>query len=220
MNPEFAININSLGVCYDSHWVIKDFCLKIDVGEKVTLTGPSGCGKSTVLRCLLGLVVPDCGEINILGRTINGHNIWEIRRNLAYVAQEADLGTGTVREIVEKPFSYRANTNLVKNLDRLPELMDQFNLPASILGKQISNLSGGEKQRIALVIAILMDRDIVLLDEASSALDRENKKAIADYFQTAENMTVLSVAHDVEWLGFSNRVINIAQMNSRDGEKE
>jgi len=220
LNSKFTIKIKDLSVSYDGQWVLKNFSLSLAHGEKVTLTGPSGSGKSTVLRCILGLVVPDSGSISILGESINGHNIWKIRHHLAYVAQEPDLGTGTVREIIEKPFSYRANLKLRDNLGRLPSLMERFNLSSGLLDKQMSSLSGGEKQRIALVTAILLDRSIVLLDEASSALDKENKQAVADYFKQAQNITVLSVAHDVEWLGFATRVVDICEHNSIFGAEK
>ena len=219
MNPEPAIEINNLSLRHDSQWVLKDLTLKLAVGEKVTLTGPSGSGKSTVLRCILGLVTPESGSITIMNNPLNAHTIWKARRRLAYVAQEPDLGTATARRIIEKPFTYRANIHMRNNLDRLPELMKKFNLGENILEKQMPTLSGGEKQRIALITAILLDRPIILLDEASSALDKENKQAVADYFQQAKNITILSVSHDVEWLTFSDRVVELGKLNNSGGEK-
>jgi ABC-type iron transport system FetAB ATPase subunit len=220
LNSKLAIEIKDLDVRFDSQWVLKDFSLNLAFGEKVTLTGPSGSGKSTVLRCILGLVVPAKGSISIYGESINGHNIWKKRRNLAYVAQEPNLGSGTVREVIENPFTYRANFGLRGNLGRLKEIMERFNLAQSVLYKPISTLSGGEKQRIALVIAILLDRSIVLLDESSSALDKKNKQAVADYFQHTENITLLSVAHDVEWLGFATRIVDMLEYNSIFGTQK
>jgi len=70
-------------------------------------------------------------------------------------------------------------------------------------------LSGGEKQRLALVSALLLDRPILLLDEASAALDAEAKRAVAAHLSGMHDLTVLSVSHDAEWQGFSNRVIDL-----------
>ncbi len=212
-DSEMAIHLNKLNVDFDGQPVLKDLSLSVFHGDKVTLTGPSGSGKSTVLRCILGLVMPDSGTITILGEPVTRHNIWQKRRHIAYVAQEPDLGTGSVKEVIETPFSYRANAGLRDNLARLPEIMERFNLPQPLLDKQITRLSGGEKQRIALTIAILLDRPIVLLDEASSALDVKNKQAVADYFRQAQNTTVLSVAHDSEWLGFATRVVDMKEIH-------
>jgi putative ABC transport system ATP-binding protein len=206
---EMAIQLNKLNIAFDGHPVLQDLSLNVFAGDKVTLTGPSGSGKSTVLRCILGLVMPDSGTITILGEPVTRHNIWQKRRHIAYVAQEPDLGAGSVKEVIETPFTFRANAGLRDNLARLPEIMERFNLPQPLLDKQINRLSGGEKQRIALVIAILLDRAIVLLDEASSALDTKNKQAVAAYFKQAENTTVLSVAHDTEWMEFATRVVDM-----------
>lgn len=214
MNSKLAIEIKDLSVSYDGQWVLKNFSLNLGYGEKATLSGPSGSGKSTVLRCIMGLAVPSEGSIHILGEPINDHTIWNIRHQLAYVAQEPDLGVDLVRDIIERPFSYRANHESRKNLGRLPELMQRFNLSLNLLDKQMSTLSGGEKQRIALIIAILLDRSIILLDEASSALDKDNKQAVANYFQHVQKITILSVSHDVEWLGFATREINMCEYNS------
>ncbi len=213
-----AVQLNRLHLSFTGQHVLNDLSLSIFHGDKVTLTGPSGSGKSTVLRCILGLVMPDSGTITILGETVTRHNIWRKRRHIAYVAQEPDLGTGSVKEVIETPFSYRANAGLRDNLSRLPEIMERFNLPQPLLDKQITRLSGGEKQRIALVIAILLDRPIVLLDEASSALDTKNKQAVADYFRQAENTTVLSVAHDTEWLGFATRIVDMKEIQKTEGK--
>jgi ABC-type iron transport system FetAB ATPase subunit len=217
-DSEMAVQLNKLNVAFDGQPVLKDLSLSVHHGDKVTLTGPSGSGKSTVLRCILGLVMPDSGTITIFGEPVTRHNIWQKRRDIAYVAQEPDLGTGSVKEVIETPFFFRANAGLRDNLARLPEIMERFNLPQPLLEKQITRLSGGEKQRIALVIAILLDRPIVLLDEASSALDTKNKQAVTEYFRQADSTTVLSVAHDTEWLEFATRVVDMKEIQKTGGK--
>jgi putative ABC transport system ATP-binding protein len=213
-----AIEIDHVGVRYDGRWVLKDFSLGLARGEKVTLTGPSGAGKSTVLRCVLGLVVPQEGSVRVFGRPVDERHVWQVRRQLAYVAQEPDLGAGTAREVLERPFHYKANAPLRGNLGRTIELLERFCLPAPLLDKEIATLSGGEKQRIALISAILLDRPVVLLDEASSALDRENKQAVAGFFREVRDLTVLSVSHDTEWQAFSERVVHLSR--PADGREE
>lgn len=209
-----AIEIDRLGVRFDNRWVLRGFDLHMYPGEKVTLTGLSGSGKSTVLKCVLGLVIPQEGSIGVFGRPVNGHSVWEVRRHLAYVAQEPDLGSGTARQAIGRPFAYKVNAGLRGNLERLPGLMRRFSLSQALLDKEISTLSGGEKQRVALISAILLARPVILLDEASSALDKTNKEAVADYFERAGDLTVLSVSHDTEWLGFSTRVVDMDQCDS------
>ncbi len=214
-----AIEIEGLGVNYDGSRVLHGFSLEVAAGEKVSLSGPSGSGKSTVLKCILGLVEPQEGSIRVLGTPVAGDGVWEARRSLAYVAQEPELGSGSVRQAIERPFAFRANVELRGNLKRLPMLMERFHLEPSLLDKESTSLSGGEKQRVALILAVLLDRPILLLDEASSALDRGNKQAVVDFMREAVDLTVLSVAHDAEWLAFADRVVNLADATRQTGEQ-
>jgi len=216
---DLAIEIAGLRVRHGERTVLDGFSLAMARGEKVTLTGPSGAGKSTVLKCVLGLVVPAAGEITVLGHPVDGQGVWTARRHLAYVAQEPDLGSGTVRETLERPFAYRANAARRGNLARLPGLLARFGLGEDMADKAMPTLSGGEKQRVALISAILLDRPVILLDEASSALDQANKQAVADYLREADGLTVLSVSHDAEWLGFSRRVVAMAGTTPEPREK-
>jgi putative ABC transport system ATP-binding protein len=214
-----AIEIENLGVNYAGRRVLRDFSLRVAAGEKVSLTGPSGSGKSTVLKCILGLVEPREGSIRVLGTPIAGDSVWEARRNLAYVAQEPELGAGSVRQALERPFAFKANAALRGNQQRLTPLLKRFNLDPALLDKESTALSGGEKQRIALILAVLLDRPIMLLDEASSALDPNNKQAVVDFIREADDLTVLSVAHDAEWLGFADRVVNLAGDARETGDR-
>jgi len=139
-----------------------DLSFSIEPGERIAITGPSGCGKSTLLRCLLGIVEPTAGEILINGQNLNAKSIWKIRGEIAVVPQEADLGCGTVSEFIEKPFSYRINADKSDNLRNLPHLMQSLGLDKKLLTSETGSLSGGEKQRMALISALLLNRPILL----------------------------------------------------------
>jgi ABC-type iron transport system FetAB ATPase subunit len=209
MTQEPAIRINTLTVQFDGKTVVERFSMSVAFGERVTLTGRSGSGKSTILRCILGFTVFDEGSISIEGTQVTGTSIWKLRERLAYVAQEPDLGAGRVREILERPFSYRANNHLRDNRSKIPELFERFMLPTDLMGKDITTLSGGEKQRVAIVSAALLNREIFLLDEASSALDKASKLAVRDYFESQDNLTVLSVAHEPDEFSFPENSIEL-----------
>jgi ABC-type multidrug transport system ATPase subunit len=212
-----AIQIEGLSVRFDGKAVLDGFDLSVAPGEKVALTGRSGSGKTTVLRALLGFVRPDAGVIRIEGEELTGHTVWRLRTKLAYVAQEPDLGMGNVRELLERPFAFRANAHLRENLSKLNDLFAQFLLPRALLEKAITELSGGEKQRVAVISAALLERHIVLLDEASSALDAQARDAVAAFFRTHDDLTVLSVSHDSEGFNVASRAV--ALPGGFDGER-
>lgn len=203
------IEIENLSVQFDGKTVLADFSLDLNTGEKITLTGRSGSGKSTLLHCILGFVIPFKGIIRINREELNDISVWNLRTILAYVAQEPTLGSGTVQELLERPFSYRANAKKRHNLSRIPELFQRFLLPADLLQKDIGRLSGGEKQRIAIISAELLDRRIYLLDEASSALDSESKQAVNEFFCYRKDISVLSVSHEPEYFFCADRIVQI-----------
>ena len=209
MESSTALQITDLTIRYDGRTVLKDFSMSLHAGEKALVTGPSGCGKSTLLRCVLGFTVPEAGSIRIQGKEMTAHSVWSLRRHLAYVAQEPDLGAETIRSIIEQPFHFRANASKRDNLERTGELFERFDLPQSVLDKEAGDLSGGEKQRVALIGAILLDRSIFLLDEATSALDKAGKQRVADYFRSRDDVTALIIAHDPEWFPFADQTIQV-----------
>jgi ABC-type iron transport system FetAB ATPase subunit len=207
-----AVIMKNVSVAYGDREALHGFSLEVSSGERVLLSGPSGCGKSTVLRCVLGLAIPREGAVVLWGEPLNPRNVWRLRQHLAYVPQEPDLGRGTVRQVLEAPFAFRANEKLRENLEKIPHLLERFDLPEHLLEKEAATLSGGEKQRVALMAAILLERSLVLLDEASSALDQDNKQKVAAWFREASGLTVLAVSHDREWEAFATRTVLLAPL--------
>jgi len=204
-----ALEARDVQVRFGEQAVLRAFSLLLRAGEKAVLTGPSGCGKSTVFRCFLGFATPEAGSIRIDDTELTAGTVWRLRQRVAYVAQEPDLGVGTAAEAIERPFHFRANAHLRRNPDRVPELFERFHLDRDLLHKDVGALSGGEKQRVALISAILLDRPIFLLDEVTSALDRASKQAVVDYLRSRQDATMLMVAHDPEAFSFVSQVVTL-----------
>jgi ABC-type iron transport system FetAB ATPase subunit len=110
-------------------------------------------------------------------------------------------------EILERPFQYRVNRPFRKNLDWTPGLFERFMLSRDLMNQPVAELSGGEKQRVALISSVLLNRRIFLLDEVTSALDPAAKAAVMEYFLPRADLTVISVSHDTQ--GFNDRVVDI-----------
>lgn len=217
MDKPHALQALDVTIRFGGQAILNGFSLALKAGQKAVLSGPSGCGKTTVLRCFLGFVTPAEGSVAVAGTPLTDQTVWSLRRQMAYVGQEPDLGVGRVREVLERPFHYRANAGLKDNLKRTPGLFETFGLAPSLLDKEAGDLSGGEKQRVALVSALLLDRHIFLLDEITSALDPKSKDAVADYFRRRDDIAALFVAHDAERFAFADQAISLPPVHSSRG---
>lgn len=211
MNRPPPIDIERLALAFGERTVLENFSLRVEPNEKVVLAGPSGSGKSSILACLLGFLVPAAGRIAVQGELLTAKSVWHLRRTMALVQQESVLDEQTVREWIEAPFAFHANAAMRGNRSRLPDLLARLGLPEAILRQAGSDLSGGEKQRVALAAALLLDRPILLLDEPASALDPASRQAVYDCLAGLHDQTLLMISHDTgPTLDFSDRTVRIA----------
>jgi ABC-type dipeptide/oligopeptide/nickel transport system, ATPase component len=182
---------------FSEQFVLQDFSFEILPGEKVIVSGRSGIGKTTLFRLLLGFEKPDSGEIYFENRLLDETSVWQLRHKVAYVSQDLNIGRGNLRAFFTETLSLKAN--LAKKNDALKslnELLAYFELPETLLQKNIEELSGGEKQRVAIINALLLQRRVFLLDEITSALDKLLKAKVLDYFLQRPDFTVLYISHD------------------------
>jgi ABC-type multidrug transport system ATPase subunit len=202
------ISINNLTLQYDGHVLFEDVSFEVQSGRRFCIDGPSGCGKSSLLRAMLGFVRQQAGEIVIDGETVNEKTVWQLRHKIAYVTQEPDLGQQIVLDRIRQPFNYKANAHLQWNQQAVDELFDRFNLPRKLYNKNASELSGGEKQRVAIITALLLDRPLLLLDEPTSALDKQSKHILKETL-TELPKTILFISHEAELLEIANGTYNL-----------
>ena len=195
---EEIIKYENIGKFFGSKKVISDFSIRILRGRKILLRGKSGTGKSTLFKMLLGFEKPSEGSLYYRGKPVNSQVAWEIRKEVSYVSQDTDLGQGPVKDLLDEIFTYLPNREK-RSPEKLNTLMKEFELEKDILNKNFEKLSGGEKQRIGILIALMLGRDIFLLDEATSALDSELKKRVVDHFLKHEDWTLFVISHDKEW---------------------
>jgi len=194
------LRYDNVTVRFGEKTVLEDFNLTVRGGDKVLIFGPSGKGKSTILLLAMGMVEPDAGSVYFRDAEVDSGSVWEVRRQLAYVPQNPDIGEGKVRGLIESVFDYKANRELTLDQGELRELLEQFTLEQDILEKNYQDLSGGEKQRVAIIIAVLLRRCIFLLDEPTASLDPEAKRKVMAYFLGRKDCTVVAVSHDSDWL--------------------
>jgi len=189
-------------------FTLKEINLTVEKGEFFTLLGPTGAGKTLILESISGMIPIHRGTI-----TINGKDVSKMppeRRGVGIVYQDSALFPHlNVRKNIFFGLRYHGKT-VRQSGKALDAIIEWFSLE-HLLDRSVVNLSGGEKQRVALITALLLRRDIYLLDEATSALDRESKKAALDYLASLRDITLISVTHDAAVSDAADRVIQLAQ---------
>lgn len=192
--------------------VLSDFSLHAKPGDMIAVMGETGAGKTTLLRLLLGLVKPNGGSIRI------GDNRQQVtvseatRSNFVYVPQGHSLFSGTIRDNL-KIGDEHADDEKLRSVLETASARFVFDLPDgldTLLGENGSGLSEGQAQRIAIARSLLRPGKIILLGEATSALDAETeKKFLQQMKQRSENRTVLFITHHREVASFCDTIVTI-----------
>lgn len=189
------IIFQNISIKFNDKIILENFNLNIKTGEKILIAGISGKGKTTLLKILLGFTLPNSGEIFVDNIKLNEQNINIIRSKIAYMPQSTPFLNIKVEKLIYTIFNYKQNLNIKVEMVKLIKILKEFDLDSSILSKDINQLSGGEKQRLAFVILILLDRKIWILDEITSSLDQNMKEKVTNYILKT-NKTVVLVSHD------------------------
>ncbi len=206
------IELKNVTFSYDAHKpILKDVSFHVDAGEVFGIVGRSGSGKSTLVNLISRLYDADEGEVLVDGVNVKQYGFRELRKNVAMVSQETYIFMGTVAENIayarpeatrEEIIRAAIQANAHDFICRMPEGYD------TILGSSSRSLSGGEKQRISIARAILADPKILILDEATSAVDTETELAIQKSLEQLERgRTVLSIAHRLSTLRNASHLI-------------
>lgn len=185
--------------------VLKGFSMKLNKGEKIALVGPSGCGKSTILNLINGLLKPDEGNISVNG-------------NIGYMFQNDNLFEWrSVYKNITLGLEIKAKIN-DKDRKRINDYLNKYGL-IEFKDKYPSELSGGMRQRVALIRTLILNPDILLLDEPFSALDAQTRIMVnEDIYKivTSENKSVIMVTHDIsEAISFADKIIVLTNRPSR-----
>lgn len=191
------LSIKKVTYSSDNTEILKEISFDVKKGDCISLVGQSGSGKSTLLKICADLIPISSGSIYFKENCYKTYNPIELRKLISYCVQIPHLFGNTVYDNLEFPFKVR---NEAVDENKLKQLLNRFNLNESYLEKDINSLSGGEKQRIALIRNLVYTPEILLLDEVTASLDKENTKIVEDYVQelNKDGVTVLWITHSEE----------------------
>jgi subfamily B ATP-binding cassette protein MsbA len=209
---EGAIELKKLSFGYDpSRTILDKIDLKIRPGETVAVVGSSGAGKSTMISLIPVFNSPTSGQILIDGKDTSGVNPLSIRKQLSIVTQETILFSGTIREniLLSRP---DASPDDVIEAAKIANAHDFImEIPAgydTVIGDRGMTLSGGQRQRIVLARAIIRKPKILILDEATSSLDAESEKLIAEAMKRIlGKQTTLIITHKLSSVANADTII-------------
>lgn len=193
------IRFENVSFSYADHPTLQNINLTISSGKTVAFVGSTGSGKSTLVKLLLRFYSPKSGQILLDGQASDQINLQDLRRVIGYVAQDSFLTDGTIAENIAYGIN-NASDEAVYEAARAAEALEFIEkLPlgfATKVGERGQKLSGGQRQRLALARAILKNPPILILDEATSAVDNETEAAIQRSLDViSKNRTTIIIAH-------------------------
>ncbi|HNQ43234.1 MAG TPA: ATP-binding cassette domain-containing protein [Candidatus Cloacimonadota bacterium] len=186
---------------YADKELLRNVMLRVGTRERILIVGITGSGKTSLLSTLNLMNQSYEGSIYFQGKDIRQYPPELLRSRICMVMQEPHLGEGTVQDVLDEPLGYASlkHRDLSDRMGKIKALMKSFQLPESHLVKSVSQLSGGEKQRIALIRVLQFNPDILLLDEISSALDQTTSGIISDCIFANFPGSVIAISHDPLW---------------------
>ncbi|KAG8178180.1 hypothetical protein JTE90_006318 [Oedothorax gibbosus] len=195
--------------------ILKGVSLDIHPGEKVALVGPSGCGKSTIIQLIQRFYDPAKGSVLLDGNNVKDLNVGWLRDHIGLVGQEPVLFSMTIAENIrygkkdatQEEIENAAKTaNIHSFIEALPLKYD------TMVGERGTQLSGGQKQRIAIARALVKNPKILLLDEATAALDTESESVVqAALDEASQGRTTVVVAHRLSTIRTADRIVVLSE---------
>jgi ABC-type multidrug transport system fused ATPase/permease subunit len=212
MECKNKISLRKINFSYDhKEYILKNCSFDINTGDKIGLVGASGSGKTTLINLICGLLRPESGEISI--DNVQRKNF--IISNLSIVTQNPLFINDSIKENLTF-----ATSKISKNNSKILEVLDSLKLTSVIeglargidtkIGERGSAFSGGQLQRLNIARAVLQNPDILILDEATNALDKNTEKKVLDYvFKLYKDKTIIMISHDKKALYQCNKIVTI-----------
>jgi len=194
--------------------IFENYSLEIPCRASVAIVGPTGCGKTTLVDIILGLLKPDSGAVLVDGRNIE-ENLASWQKSIGYVPQSIFLTDNSIRSNVAFAVEEtRIDDERIRECLKIAQILDFIeSLPEGIntkIGERGVRFSGGQRQRIGIARALYHNPEVLVLDEATAALDNETEKAFVDAIKTLHGkLTIIMIAHRLSSTKNCDTVIQI-----------
>lgn len=203
---EGEITIRDLKVNYDDNLVLNNISLNIKKGDFCALIGPNGAGKSTFLKAIMNLIEYK-GNIRFQNRNIKDLDKKDFYKSVGYVSQNPNDYIS--RDSVYNEIKFTLDNYNIKDDDKINKVMKRLNLE-HLKDKNPRDISGGERQRLAIATMIVLEPKVLLIDEPTRGLDNENKKMLQEILKEINTLgvTIILITHDMDFAASSaNRFI-------------
>ncbi len=208
------IEAKNISVNYGKNEVLKDTSFSVETGDFIGLAGPNGAGKTTLVKAILGLLSVSKGSIKLFGKPQETFSEW---RKIGYLPQKIFtinlLFPATVEEVVLLGLLSQKNwpKKITKeDIARAEELLNELGI-AELKKRMLSELSGGQQQKVMLARALVSRPEILIFDEPSSALDPESKESffqLIDVLNKKNGVTIIFITHDTGYIGkYANKLM-------------
>ncbi len=205
-----SLKLEKISFGYEKNEIILDSInLDFNAGEMIGIVGGSGSGKTTLIDILLGLLKPKNGLIYLNGKIMNFN---DYQNNISKISYYLPQSNFIFEDNVIKNISLTEKIDS-NNLKKTKDILKKLNLDLNIdknLGDRGSNLSGGQRQRVSIARSFFSNRQILIMDESTNALDEENEKDILDYLNTLKkDISIVLISHNIEMLKNCDRIYKI-----------
>ncbi|WP_291291286.1 energy-coupling factor ABC transporter ATP-binding protein [Enterococcus sp.] len=214
MKPIIELNAITVRYTEEDRPALNNVSLSIEQGEWVALIGHNGSGKSTLAKTINGLILPQEGSVTVGDMLLNEENIWNIRKMVGMVFQNPD--NQFVGSTVEDDVAFGLENQGIPRdemVTRVKDALEQVRM-SEFVTREPARLSGGQKQRVAIAGVVALRPNIIILDEATSMLDPEGRAEVISTIKKIKeenNLTVLSITHDIDEAANANRVMVMRQ---------
>ncbi|CAP18556.1 ABC-type cobalt transport system, ATPase component [Candidatus Phytoplasma mali] len=205
------LEIQNLSFVYDDKTVLKNLSFNIDKNNWVSIMGHNGSGKSTLAKILVGLLEPFEGNVLIDSLKLNYNSLPFLRNKIGMVFQNPDYQF--IGHTVKDDIAFGLeNQNLSRNeiIKRVYDYSEMVGM-SNFLNKNPQELSGGQKQKVAIASVLAMQPEIIIFDEVTAFLDNQSKKEIENIIKKIKDKIVITITHDLDFASKSDEIIVLSQ---------